>query len=197
MTEQQPFEVVRHGDGWELRRYPAAVMVETLVRGASFEAAGTRAFRLLAGYIGGENVVRRSIAMTAPVVQSSEKIAMTAPVVQRSEGEAYIVAFVLPAAMTLADAPVPTRPEVTLRSEPAHFVAALRFSGRWTEDAWTGKRDQLLSKVHAAGLVVDGPPRFARFDPPITPWFLRRNEVQVSVEPPPDLQGSDIVGDRP
>jgi hypothetical protein len=26
-----------------------------------------------------------------------------------------------------------------------------------------------------------GVPRFARFDPPYTPWFLRRNEVLVDI----------------
>jgi hypothetical protein len=38
--------------------------------------------------------------------------------------------------------------------------------------------------VEAAGLQAVGPPRFARFNPPFTPWFLRRNEVVQGVEPP-------------
>ncbi|WP_400995223.1 hypothetical protein [Agromyces sp. GXQ0307] len=41
----------------------------------------------------------------------------------------------------------------------------------------------MLAKLGAAGLAVRGEPRFARFNPPITPWFLRHNEVQVEVEP--------------
>src|SRR4051794_153945 len=114
MTEQQPYDVVREKDGWELRRYPAYVVAETTVRGASFEDAGNRAFRSLAGYINGANTGKQSIAMTAPVVQSPARIAMTAPVLQERKGdEGFIVAFVLPAELTEAEAPLPTQREVT------------------------------------------------------------------------------------
>ncbi|TDN92205.1 heme-binding protein [Microbacterium sp. BK668] len=181
MTEQQPYDVVQQFDSWELRSYPSHVVAETVVRGASFEDAGNRAFRSLAGYIGGENVGRRSIAMTAPVVQSPEKIAMTAPVLQQKEGEGFVVAFVLPAGITEADAPVPTHPDVRLRTVPEQLVAALRFPGRWTRSSWERHRDDLLADVRAAGLIVQGEPRFARFNPPITPSFLRHNEVLVDV----------------
>lgn len=188
MTEQQPYEVVRAEDGWELRRYPQHVVAETTVGNASFEDAGNRAFRSLVGYINGENTRRQSIAMTAPVVQSSgkaassEKIAMTAPVVQTGGTDGYVVAFVLPATMTEADAPVPARPEVRLRTVPEQLVAAARFSGRWTHESWERHRDELLARLTAAGVTAVGEPRFARFDPPFTPWFLRRNEVLVDVE---------------
>jgi hypothetical protein len=47
--------------------------------------------------------------------------------------------------------------------------------------SWESHRDELLAAVAAAGLVTVGQPRFARFDPPYTPWFLRRNEVLVDV----------------
>ena len=44
--------------------------------------------------------------------------------------------------------------------------------------AWAGL---LPLAVLAAGFVPVGPPRFARFDPPFKPWFLRRNEVVQDV----------------
>ena len=182
VTEQQPFEVVQKHDGWEVRRYPSHVVAETVVRGVPFEDAGNQAFRLLVGYIGGENAARRSIEMTAPVVQSPEKIAMTAPVLQERTSEGHVVAFVLPAGITEAEAPIPTRPEVRLRTVPEQLVAVLRFSGRWTRESWERHRDELLAKVSSAGLPVRGEPRFARFNPPFTPWFLRHNEAQVEVE---------------
>jgi hypothetical protein len=182
VTEQQPYDVVREEDGWELRRYPEHVVAETTVRGASFEEAGNSAFRSLVGYIGGDNTRRQKIDMTAPVVQSSsQKIAMTAPVVQSGGEDGFVVAFVLPAGMAEADAPVPARPEVRLRTVPAQLVAARRFSGRWTHESWERHRDELLANLRAAGVLVVGEPRFARFDPPFTPWFLRRNEVLVDV----------------
>ncbi|MFJ6652908.1 SOUL family heme-binding protein [Microbacterium sp. NPDC091313] len=183
MTEQQPYDVVRQEDGWELRRYPAHVVAETTVSDATFEKAGNRAFRALAGYISGENTARQKIAMTAPVVQQqSQRIAMTAPVVQAAAPGGFVVAFVLPAALTEDDAPVPTDPEVRIRTVPERLVAATRFSGRWTEQSWQEHRDELFAHLRAAGVSPAGEPRFARFNPPFTLPFLRRNEVLVDVD---------------
>jgi hypothetical protein len=182
MTEQQPYELVRQTPDYELRRYPSHILAETLVHNASFEDAGSRAFRRLFGYISGENTARQSIDMTAPVVRSaSSRIAMTAPVVQQQSEDGFIVAFVLPAVMTEATAPVPARSEVTLRTVPKRLVAAVGFSGRWTRASWHSHREALLASLAADGLTPIGVPRFARFDPPYTPWFLRRNEVLVDI----------------
>ena len=65
MTEQQPYDVVRTEPDFELRHYPAHVVAQTVVRGGSFEGAGSRAFRYLLGYISGDNTGRQSIEMTA------------------------------------------------------------------------------------------------------------------------------------
>lgn len=190
MTEQQPYEVLESHPGFELRRYPPHVVAEVEVAG-SFEDAGNAAFRTLFGYIAGRNESQRKVAMTAPVVQeaaapeqaASEKIAMTAPVVQ-TEGEAgggYVVAFVLPASMTLDTAPVPVSPDVRIRAVPERLSAASTYSGRWSRSSYERHLADLLSAVVAAGFVPVGAPRFARFDPPFKPWFLRRNEVLQDV----------------
>lgn len=190
MTEQQPYEVVQRHPAFELRRYPAHVVAEVEVHGA-FEVAGNRAFRSLFGYITGRNQTASSVAMTAPVVQStpraatSEKVAMTAPVLQADDGAGgYVVAFVLPASLTAETAPVPTDPQVRIRTVPGHLAAAVRYSGRWTESSYRRHLSELESAVRAAGLVTVGAPRFARFDPPFKPWFLRRNEVVQGVQAP-------------
>ncbi|MEO6956099.1 MAG: heme-binding protein [Antricoccus sp.] len=187
MTEQQPYELVRDAGSFELRRYRAHVVAETTVS-ADFERAGNQAFRYLFGYISGDNTQGQSISMTSPVVQSapaaagrSQKIAMTAPVTQRAEGRNFVVAFVLPASMSEATAPIPTRAEVTLRTVPASLAAVMKFSGRWTSSSYDSHRVALLAAVAAAGLTPLGETRFARFDPPYQPWFLRRNEVAVDV----------------
>jgi hypothetical protein len=187
MAEQQRYEVVRRYPGFELRHYPAHAVAEVTVSG-SFDTAGSRAFRSLFRYISGQNTSSSAVAMTAPVVQAaapSEKVPMTAPVVQSEarEGE-YVVAFVLPATMTADSAPFPTDPRVRVRAVPDELAAALRFTGRWTEGAFRRRLGDLTAAVEAAGLRAVGPPRFARFDPPFTPWFLRRNEVVQGVEGP-------------
>jgi hypothetical protein len=183
VTEQQPYEVLEKRDGFELRRYPSHVVAEVEVDG-SFEDAGNRAFRALFRYITGHNRSQQSVAMTAPVVQgaASEKVAMTAPVVQAEGADgAYVVAFVLPASMTVGTAPVPADEQVHVREVPERVAAAVRYSGRWSQESYERHLAELLEAVRAAGLVPTGTPRFARFDPPFKPWFLRRNEVVQDV----------------
>lgn len=185
MTEQQPYDVVRKYPGFEVRSYPASAVAEVTVT-ASFERAGNLAFSSLLGYISGRNRGERAIAMTAPVVQERpgpQRIAMTAPVVQQGDEDTHTVAFVLPATMSAATAPEPDDPRVRIRHVPASLTAAVRFSGRWTTSAYERHRDALLAAVRSAGLTPVGAPRFARYDPPFTPWFLRRNEILVDVDP--------------
>ncbi|ARC56658.1 hypothetical protein AS850_06170 [Frondihabitans sp. 762G35] len=184
MTEQQPYTVVREEPSFEVRRYPEHVVAEVTVS-ADFDDAGNRAFRFLFGYISGSNARSEKVAMTAPVVQApaSEKIEMTAPVVQApgQDPGSHVVAFVLPATLTEATAPVPTDPEVSLRTVPEALVAASTYSGRWTQARYDEHCADLLAAVASAGLTTLAAPRFARFDPPYKPWFLRRNEVLVDV----------------
>lgn len=180
VTEKQSHEVLRAHPEFELRRYPPHVVAEVVVR-AAFEEAGNVAFRTLAGYIGGQNRAATKIAMTAPVIQQeSQTIAMTSPVVQQETGE-DAVAFVLPATFTLENAPVPTNAEVTLHARPAVLAAARRYRGRWTQASFDRHRAELDRVVREAGLTPVGPPRWARFDPPIVPAPLRRNEIVQDV----------------
>lgn len=188
MTKEQPYEVVRRYDGFELRRYPSHVVAEVTVE-LPFEEAGNTAFRYLFGYITGQNRSRTSAAMTAPVVQSAgaaQKVGMTAPVIQHSTQEGgYAVAFVLPALMTEETAPEPIDPQVSIHTVPPSLAAARRYSGRWSQNSYECQCSSLLQAIQAEGLKAVGTPRFARFDPPFKPWFLRRNEVVVDVDENP------------
>lgn len=188
VAEEQKYTVVAVHPGLEVRRYDAHVVAEVIVEG-SLENAGNRAFRTLAGYIGGRNHTRRSVAMTAPVLQQAaggRRMAMTAPVVQREDGRpgAYIVGFVMPADETLETLPEPDDVGVTLRAVPVEFAAAHRYSGRWTQAGYQERVAPLQQAIADAGLRAIGQPRWARFNPPWTPWFLRRNEVVVPVAAP-------------
>ncbi|MEW1952249.1 heme-binding protein [Terrabacter sp. NPDC080008] len=182
MVEKLTFEVVRSYPEFELRRYAPHVVAEVVVP-APFEDAGNVAFRTLLGYISGQNRSATKVAMTAPVLQQpSERIAMSAPVEQREtrEGE-YAVAFVLPSALTLESAPVPTSPDVQLAQHPGVLAAARRYRGGWAREAFERHCAELDRAMRAAGLTPVGEVRWARFDPPFVPGFLRRNEVVQEV----------------
>ena len=170
MTEQQPYVVVERHPDFEIRDYPASTVAEVSLSD-SFEQAGTRAFRSLFGYISGGNLGRQSIAMTAPVLQQPT-----------TEG-GQRVAFVLPATMPANEAPTPDDDSVRLRTVAGTRTAAVTYSGRWTHSAFERHRAELLAALAREGLTTTGEPRFARYSPPFTPWFLRRNEVLVDLLP--------------
>lgn len=191
MTEQQPFELIRRYPHFELRRYPDYVVAEVTVT-ADFDLAGNAAFRHLFNYISGSNNARQKLAMTAPVLQEPgpRKLAMTTPVLQSGpvpgsgEPAEYSVAFVLPAGVTADGAPVPADPMVRIRAVPGSLAAVLGFSGSGSASAFQKRNDGLQAALTLAGLTPVGTPRFARFDPPFKPWFLRHNEVVQDVLEP-------------
>ena len=182
--EKPDYEVVAsHGD-FEVRRYAPMILAETRVD-SDFEAAGSEAFRRLFGYISGDNTSRAKIEMTAPVVQeaSSEKIAMTAPVVQEGDDSGWRIAFVVPAEYSWETAPEPTDARVSLRLVPERTMAALRFSGTWGEERFATRESELRSLLAEHDLQATGETVYARYNPPFTPWFMRRNEVMIPVAP--------------
>lgn len=189
--EEPSYEVVRTYPVFELRQYAAYVVAETEVQG-DFDKVGSQAFRILADYIFGNNQSQTKMAMTAPVNQrdaAGEKIAMTAPVGQRTSSSAenrYILSFVMPSSYSLETLPKPNDPRVNLRREPAKLMAVRRYSGRWTRSNYEENRRILLMALDEAKLEAIGDPVYARYNPPFTPWFLRRNEVMVEVSPQND-----------
>jgi hypothetical protein len=194
MTERQGYDVLTRFPGFELRRYPAHLVAEVEVD-SSFTDAGNRAFGLLVAFISGRNSTRGKVAMTAPVLQeqASTRIAMTSPVVQESGGQPgrQVVAFVMPAEFTVETLPTPSEPRIRVREIPTQLAAARTFTGRWSEQIYQNQLAELHGAVSQAGLAMIGQPRFARFDPPWTPWFLRHNEVvQPVVADPETLRSS-------
>ena len=183
MTEEQKYSVEQTFPEFEIRRYEPCVLADVTVN-SSFESAGSSAFGSLFGYISGGNKPNTKIAMTSPVIQeASSKIAMTSPVIQEPSGDESIVSFVMPAGSKLEDLPIPTNQRVTLRPLPEQLVAVARFSGRWTQPSYQKQLTTLKNQMKARGFTEIGKPRFARFDPPWTPWFMRRNEIQIPVSP--------------
>lgn len=194
MTEQQPYDVVRRFPLFEVRHYPAHLVAEVEVD-SSFTRAGNEAFGVLAAFISGRNSTRGKVAMTAPVIQerAPTTIAMTAPVIQQQDvgSGRHVVAFVMPAEFSLDTLPTPSDPRIQVRQVTDQVAAVKSFTGRWTEHIYQRQLAELRSAVEQAGLEVTGAPRFARFDPPWTPWFRRRNEVVLPVLWPPQVSRKD------
>lgn len=185
-TEEAAYQVMNADGIFELRRYEPQILAETIVD-SSLEDAGNKAFRTLFQYISGENSSRSGIAMTAPVAQSAagEKIAMTAPVGQQRSAGKWAVSFTMPAKFSLETLPLPRDPAINIRQVPARTVAAVRYSGGWSEERYLEFKEKLESWIRGRGLEVTGEPVWARYNPPFTLWFLRRNEILIPVTSTP------------
>lgn len=182
-TEEAPYRVIKTDDMFELREYPPQVVAETVVEGA-LEDAGSKAFRPLFRYISGDNRSRGTIAMTAPVAQEEqkgEKIVMTAPVSQQNVQGKWAVSFMMPASYSMETLPVPDDPNITLRQVPARRMATVRYSGFWSEEKYLLNREKLEKWIADNRFTATGLPVWARYNPPFTPWFLRRNEILIPV----------------
>lgn len=181
--EEPDYQVVQTlGEQIELRRYAPVVVAEVLLQ-ATPDDAGSQAFPILAGYIFGKNKGQRQLEMTAPVTQAAEpvKMAMTAPVTQDATPAGMRVQFVLPKGITMATAPEPLDARVQLREEPPVQRAVIRYSGTWSQANYEEHLAKLRAALAAAGITAVGEPVLARYNGPMTPWFLRRNEVWLTV----------------
>jgi hypothetical protein len=169
MTEQQPYQVLAQHKGFELRKYPAGMQIETIAKG-DFVRAGNVGFGPLVRFISGFNKANKSIAMTAPVIQES------------IEPKTHMVRFVLPEKLSADQVPESLDPTVKVIEVPEHLAAAKRFSGSWDQDKFDLEGKKLISEVLTSSLETVGTVYFARFDPPWKPGFLKRNEVLIRVK---------------
>jgi hypothetical protein len=182
-TEEPAYRSILQETPFEIREYPSLIAAEVTVSGERSEAVSA-GFRLLAGYIFGGNTRKQSIAMTAPVIQNespNEKIAMTAPVMQSADSAGWIIRFIMPASYTLETLPTPNDPKVRLVSLPPKRLAVVRFSGLVDDNDVEQQTAVLRTFIAKQKLTALGTPSLARYDPPWTLWFLRRNEVMLEV----------------
>jgi hypothetical protein len=180
-TAEPPYTAVLTVGDFEIREYPSLIAAEVTMTGPRSEAISA-GFRLLAGYIFGGNTTRQSIAMTSPVTQApkeSEKIAMTAPVTQSGDELGWTVRFIMPQGYTLDTLPIPNDSKVKLVTLEPTRVAVVKFSGLAKEPDIIEHTQQLKQFMLEQKLVAAGSETLARYDPPWTLWFLRRNEIMI------------------
>ena len=192
-TEEPKYVLLEKSEPFELRAYAPLIVAEVKVEG-DLDAASNQGFRLIAAYIFGKNQVSEKIAMTAPVgIESSDqsrsaKIAMTVPVTIESSkpiqgaNNQWTVSFVMPAEYSLTSLPKPLDPQVKIKEVAAEKRAVITFSGFYGEDRVQEKTQALRDWMKMKNLKPVGEPQFARYNPPWTLPFMRRNEVMIQVQ---------------
>lgn len=185
--EQPKYTVVEthryDGSAIEFRNYAPYIVAETTVEAQDFDEASSEGFRRLAAYIFGENNGNVEMDMTAPVeTRAPEKMDMTAPVSTDGGPGAWNIRFVMPSKYTIETLPRPDDARITILEIPARTVAAISFSGRWTISNFEEHTARLQSFLVRKGMQQLSSPAIARYNMPLTPWFLRTNEIQIDIE---------------
>ncbi len=172
MVKQAKYSIIKKLNKVELRLYDPLII-------AKVERFGDSGFNLLFDYISGNNTAETNVEMTSPVI--SQSIEMTAPVLSDQDS----IAFVIPDNFTIENTPKPNDDRIKIQQIPQRYVAALQFSGRWTSTNFNQKSKQLLEELQSSDIKTKGAVFSMRYNGPLTPWFLRRNEVAIELESNP------------
>ena len=182
--EEPAYQTRMQEGSFEIREYASYLVAEVFMEGEDFDEASGDGFRILADYIFGNNLSRSSsVQMAGKAEAASENIAMTAPV-QMDQGKKpnqWRMAFSLPSKWNLESAPVPNDQRVNVREIPPEQMVVLQFSGRMGTQDLEEREQELRQWAMKQGIDVVGSIRTARYDPPWTLPFLRKNEVQLKV----------------
>ena len=107
---------------------------------------------------------------------------MTAPVTRHRggpDGGGTVYRFVMERGYDMDSLPVPNDDRVELSIVPGGPVAVLRYRGRIAASRFDERAGRLLDALRRDGLEPAGEAVSAVYDGPLTPPFLRRNEVLV------------------
>jgi hypothetical protein len=181
-TEEPSYRVTEKAEPFEIREYPPLIVAQVEVPGDLSEASST-GFRLIANYIFGNNISVRdgglSTAEPAP-----EKIAMTVPVIAEGRGDqkTWLIQFVMPKQYTMDTLPKPNNPQVKLVAIGPQKLAVIRFTGFVGDDKVQEKTAELMAWIKSRNALPLGNPRLARYNPPWSIPWMRRNEILIPIQ---------------
>jgi hypothetical protein len=165
--ESPEHETVLLDRQFELRRYPAMLVAETVQMAPRAEALDA-GFGLLADYLFGETRGGSPLKMVVPVTAEAEG------------GGRWRIGLIMPNGETRATLPDPGA-SIAITDVPARRMAAIRFNGR-ANDVLLARKEQELRDWMASHAITAAPDAVhAFYDPPARPGPLRRNEVLIAL----------------
>lgn len=167
--ETPKYSVLKAGRGYEIRLYRPFIVAEAPM-GQGAAPAGGGGFSELAGYIFGQNSANAKMEMTTPVFS------------QQSDDGGSVMSFVMEDRFPDVSAlPQPVNPGVIRKKLEGSYVAAARFPGWPLEFEVTRAERDLRGALLRDGLSPALGYRLARYNDPLTPPPLRRNEVLIDL----------------
>ncbi|XP_021276457.1 heme-binding-like protein At3g10130, chloroplastic isoform X2 [Herrania umbratica] len=167
--ETPRYQILKRTANYEVRRYTPFIVVET----DGDKLSGSTGFNTVAGYIFGKNSTMEKIPMTTPVFTQALDPELSEVSIQ----------IVLPLEKDISSLPNPSQETVNLRKVEGGIAAALKFSGKPTEQVVREKEKALRSSLIRDGLNPKKGCLLARYNDPGRTWsFIMRNEVLIWLE---------------
>ena len=184
-TDEPDFNLILKEDKFEIREYASKIIAQVEVFG-DFDDASSKGFKILADYIFGNNTStdgNSRIEMTAPVEMEplAQKINITKPILTEGSDNNWIVSFIMPNEFTLETLPKPNNKSIKILSLPKEKYAVIVFSGLVRESSYLEKEKLLNQFIKEKKLKTSGEIKIARYNPPWTLPFFRRNELMLKV----------------
>ena len=174
--EETSYRVITANQIYEIREYDDRLAVQ-----ASQKNGQNMAFRKLFKYISGSNISSTKIEMTTPVAQSV-KIEMTTPVTQKFQDGEIMMNFFLPRKFQLKTVPQPLSEDLSIVVVKGGKYAVIKYSGRSTFKNFEKHSKLLLEALSVNKITTLDDPIKATFNGPLTPFFVRRNEVMIRIK---------------
>ena len=184
-TEEPEFKIILKDGQIEIREYTPKIIAQVKVFG-DFDDASSKGFKILADYIFGNNTTSdgsSTIEMTAPVEMEpvAQKINMTKPILTEGNGNTWVVSFIMPNDFTLETLPKPNNKNIKIFNLREEKYAVIIFSGLVREASYQEKETLLNQFVKEKKLKTSGEIKIARYNPPWTLPFFRRNELMIKI----------------
>lgn len=112
--------------------------------------------------------------------KTQEKISMTVPVIEEMIEDRKKMAFVIPQKMG-DRIPEPNNPKLNIKGFTKGLFGVIKYSGFSNTSKEAKKQGELKSWLKGKGYKLESNFMLAFYNPPLTPPFLRRNEVWVRV----------------
>jgi len=184
-TEEPEFKLILEEAEFQIREYDPKIIAQVEVEG-DFDEASSRGFKLLADYIFGNNLLdgaSKKISMTTPVEMTplAENLLMTSSVMDEQVNNKWSINFVMPQEFSLDTLPKPNNSQVKIIEVHKEKYAVIVFSGLVRESSYAEKAELLSNYLEENGLKQQGAIKIARYNPPWTLPFFRRNELMVRI----------------
>lgn len=185
-TEEPEFKLISEEGEFQIREYDPKIIAQVEVEG-DFDEASSRGFKLLADYIFGNNILdggSKKISMTTPVEMSpmAENLLITSSILDDQVNNKWSINFVMPQEFSLDTLPKPKNSQVNIIEVPKEKYAVIVFSGLVRESSYAEKAKLLSNYLEENGLKQQGAIKIARYNPPWTLPFFRRNELMVRID---------------